>query len=120
MGTIEVSAERPVAASSDTVYGWLADYVDHHHRFLPAAFSDYKVESGGTGTGTMVSFTVTAGGRTRPYTMLVSEPEPGRVLVETDQGSSLVTTFTVTPTGETSNVCIASSWQGAGGIGGFL
>jgi Polyketide cyclase / dehydrase and lipid transport len=120
MGTIEVSAERPVAASADAVYGWLADYVDHHQRFLPAAFSGYSVESGGVGAGTIVSFSVTAGGRTRPYRMTVSEPEPGRVLKETDGGSSLVTTFTVTPVGEASTVRIITTWQGAGGIGGFF
>lgn len=123
MGTIEVSAERSVATTADAVYGWLADYADHHHRFLPGAFSGYSVEAGGVGAGTVVSFSITAGGRTRSYRMAVSEPEPGRVLEESDTGSSLVTTFTVTPDGadgESSTVRIASRWEGAGGIGGFF
>ena len=33
--------------------------------------------------------------------MRVDEPEPGRVISETDQSSSLVTTSTVSPAGET-------------------
>jgi hypothetical protein len=120
VGTIEVAAERQVGAPAPVVYGWLADYADHHHRFLPGAFSDYAVESGGVGAGTVVAFSVTAGGRTRAYHVTDSEPEPGRVLQESDSGSSLVTTFTVTPGGDTSTVCIASNWTGAGGIGGFF
>ena len=62
---------------------------------------------------------VTAGGRTREYQMRVDEPEPGRVLTESDTSSSLVTTTTVTYDGST-RVTISTSWNGAGGIGGFF
>jgi len=120
MSTIEVSARGAVSAPAAVVYGWLADYAQHHHQFLPDAFSDYNVEVGGVGTGTLVAFTVTAGGRSRPYKMAVTEPEPGRVLREADTGSSLVTTFTVTPEGSGSTVGITTTWTGAGGIGGFF
>jgi hypothetical protein len=91
-----------------------------HQRFLPPAYSDFRVEEGGVGTGTLTRFKVTAGGRTREYHMRVSEPSPGRTLVETDTESSLVTTFTVDPRGEKSLVNISTNWDGAGGIGGFF
>jgi hypothetical protein len=52
--------------------------------------------------------------------MRVDEPQPGRVITETDQGSSLVTTFTVTPEGDACSVRIETRWNGAGGIGGFF
>ena len=52
--------------------------------------------------------------------MHVAEPEPGRVITESDENSSLVTTFTVTPSGEGSRVRISTSWEGAGGVGGFF
>jgi hypothetical protein len=120
MATILVTAERPVDAPADVVFGYLADMRTHHPRFLPAAFSDFQVESGGVGAGTIARFTVTAGGRSRQYRMRVAEPDPGRVLTESDTGSSLVTTFTVTPRGEASQVRISTSWDGAGGIGGFF
>jgi hypothetical protein len=120
MGTILVSAERTVDAPADTVYGYLADIREHHPRFLPPAFSDFEVESGGVGAGTIVRFKVTAGGRARQYRMQVAEPEPGRVLTETDTDSSLITTFIVTPEAGASRVRISTTWEGAGGVGGFF
>jgi uncharacterized membrane protein len=119
MGTIHVSAEGTVDAPADTVYGYLADMREHHPRFMPPAFSDVEVESGGVGAGTIVRFKVTAGGRTREYRMTLAEPEAG-VLTETDSNSSLVTTFTVTPEAAASRVRISTSWEGAGGVGGFF
>jgi hypothetical protein len=93
---------------------------EHHPHFLPPAFSDFQVESGGVGAGTVTRFKMTAGGRTREYRTTVAEPEPGRVLTESDMNSSAVTTFTVTPRGAVSLVRISTAWDGAGGIGGFF
>ena len=120
MAKIVVSAERTVEAPADAVYRYVSDMRDHHPHYLPPAFSDFQVESGGTGAGTVTRFKVTAGGRTREYRMRVDEPEPGRVLTESDTGSSLVTTTTVSPQGGASLVQISTSWNGAGGIGGFF
>lgn len=120
MATILVSAEHTVDAPADAVYGYIADMREHHPRFLPPAFSDFQVESGGVGAGTITRFTVTAGGRTRQYRMQVAEPEPGRVLTESDTSSSLVTKTTVTPQGGASLVRISTTWEGAAGIGGFF
>ena len=122
MGTIHVSAERTVDAPPGTVYGYIADHRTHHPRFLPPAFSDFQVESGGTGAGTVTRFKVTAGGRTREYRMHVTEPEPGRIMTESDSSSSLVTTWTVTPEDGSarSQVRISTTWDGASGIGGFF
>lgn len=121
MATLQASAERQVAAPADEVYQYIADHREHHPHFLPPAFSDFTVESGGVGAGTVTRFKVTAGGRTREYHMTVAEPEPGRVMTETDSGSTLVTTWTVTPQdNDSSTVRISTTWQGAGGIGGFF
>ncbi len=120
MAKILVTAERTVDAPADTVYRYISDYREHHPRFLPPAFSDFRVESGGVGAGTVTRFRVTAGGRSRDYRMTVAEPEAGRVLTESDTDSSLVTTWKVSPEGETSTVQISTSWNGAGGIGGFF
>lgn len=120
MAPIHVSAERVIDAPADVVYGYIADMREHHPRFLPPAFEDFAVESGGVGTGTTIRFTLNAGRRSRQYRMQVAEPEPGRVLTESDTGSTLVTTFTVQPQGERSSVTISTTWEGAGGIGGFF
>lgn len=120
MARILVSAERSVDAPAETVYGYIADMREHHPHFLPPAFSDFRVESGGVGAGTVTRFTMTAGGRTREYHMKVAEPEPGRVLTESDANSSVVTTFTVSPQDGTALVQISTAWDGAHGIGGFF
>jgi len=119
MSKVVVTAERAVDAPAETVYGYLAN-LQEHRRFLPPAFSDFEVEAGGVGAGSVVRFTVSAGGRERAYRMTVAEPEPGRVITESDSNSTLVTTFTVTPQGPTSRVRILTSWDGARGVGGFF
>jgi hypothetical protein len=120
MARIVVSAEGTVGAPADTVYGYVADMREHHPHFLPPAFSGFRVESGGVGAGTVTRFRVTAGGRTREYQMNVAEPEPGRILTESDTGSSLVTTTTVSPQGGASLVQIYTAWDGASGVGGLF
>jgi uncharacterized protein YndB with AHSA1/START domain len=120
MAKILISAERTVEAPPETVYGYIADMREHHPHFLPPAFSDFRVESGGVGAGTVARYKMTAGGRTREYQMKVAEPEPGRILTESDTGSSAVTTFTVSPQGTASLVQISTTWDGAQGIGGFF
>ena len=120
MAKISVSADRTVNAPADTVYRYIADMREHHPHFLPPAFSDFRVESGGVGAGTIVRYKVTAGGRTREFRTKVAEPEPGKILTESDTGSSAVTTFTVSPQGAASLVRISTTWDGAGGIGGLF
>jgi hypothetical protein len=120
LGEINVSAEGAVAAPAETVYGYIADFREHHPKFLPPSFSNLTVEQGGVGAGTVHSFEAKAGGRTRHYRMRVDEPQPGSVLTESDMDSSLVTRFTVTPAGDGCSVRIETTWQGAGGVGGFF
>ena len=52
--------------------------------------------------------------------MRVGKPEPGRVLTESDTGSSLVTTTTVSPQDGASPVRISTTCEGASGIGGVF
>jgi uncharacterized protein YndB with AHSA1/START domain len=117
---LRVVAERAVGAPADLVYRLIADYDRHHPRFLPAAFSQFRVEEGGVGAGTVHSFMMTTGGRARSFRMRVAEPEPGRVLTESDERTSMVTTWVVTPEGPGCRVRVETRWQGAGGIGGFF
>ena len=119
VGKVKVEREGAVGAPTQLVYRLIADD-QHHQRFLPNGFSDFEVLEGGIGAGTLHRFKVSAGGRTRQYTMRVAEPQPGRVITETDQDSSLVTSFTVTPSGDTSRVLISTTWDGASGVGGFF
>ena len=92
---INVSAERHIEAPASRVFSYIRDFREHHPRFLPAEFSDFEIESGGVGAGTVHRFTMTLGGRSTRYRVRVGEPEPGRVLIESDPSRSMLTTFTV-------------------------
>jgi hypothetical protein len=52
--------------------------------------------------------------------MRISEPEPGKVLVESDTRSALVTTITVNPEGSGSRVILETVWESAGDLMGLL
>jgi uncharacterized protein YndB with AHSA1/START domain len=120
MSDIYIVAERPIAAPAERVYGYFADHREHHHRFLPPAFSNFAVESGGVGEGTVSRFRVTTGRQSRDYRVHVTEPSPGRVLMETDPDAGTVTTFTVTPRDGESTVRIETSYPAPTGIVGFF
>lgn len=121
MALVTVTAEAPIKASPSTVYALIRDFREHHPRFLPHNFTEYRVEQGGVGAGTVITFTITAMGRTRGYRMRIAEPSPGHVMTESDTMSSMVTTWTVTPAGEdASRVRIETHWEGAAGVPGFF
>ena len=104
MPRTRICAERLLDAPADVVYRCIADYRRHHRPdgFLPPAFSDLRVERGGIGAGTAFTFKMTVAGRTRTSSAEVTEPAPGRVLVET--GPTVRTVFTVEPEGTRSRV----------------
>jgi hypothetical protein len=113
------SAERVIDAPADVVYRCLADYTLHHRpgAFLPPAFSNQEVLSGGVGDGTVIRVRVSLGGRTNTMTARISEPEPGRVLVEDAKG--VQTTFTVQPEAGKSRVRFDTLLE-AGGLEGLM
>lgn len=112
---ITVSAERRIDAPARRVYSYIRDFREHHPHFLPREFSDLQVESGGVGAGTVHSFKMTLGGRTASYRVRVGEPEPGRVLIESDPARRMLTTFTVDAEMDgSSRVRIETRWYTAG------
>jgi len=117
---LPVGAERAIAAPANLVYRLIVDFERHHPRFLPPAFSQFRVERGGVRAGTVHSFRLTVGRRARDIRMRVEEPEPGRVFTESDERSSMATTWVVFPQGAGSRVRVETRWQGAGGVGGFF
>lgn len=115
-------AEKVIDAPAEVVYHLISDYAEHHRDqpqgFLPDAFSDMVVERGGVGDGTQVRFVSTLGGRRQTMTASISEPEPGRVLVE--RGPGVETTFLVEPEGEKQARVRFDTVLEAGGLQGLM
>ena len=87
-----------ISAPPDKVYAVLADYHEGHPNVLPKRyFKSLIVEQGGKGAGTVIHVQLSVMGVRRESHMRVSEPEPGRVLTETDLETGLVTSFIVSP-----------------------
>ncbi len=112
---ITASATRRIDAPARRVYGYIADFRRHHPNFLPPQFSEFEIESGGVGAGTVHRFRMTLGGRTSQYRVRVGEPQPGRILIESDPARRMLTTFTVDPEqGGGSRVRIETCWYAYG------
>ena len=98
MASYRVEASAHIDAPPERVYGIIADYRVGHPSILPKAFKNFVVEKGGTGAGTIIRFEVHAFGTVTRFRAIVTEPEPGRVLVETNvEPTESPTTFTVAP-----------------------
>jgi hypothetical protein len=122
MAQLEVVAEREIAGSPDDVFDAIADYREIRPRLLTEQYTGYEVREGGDGAGTVVAFRFHATSR-RVREMLLDVTEPGEnELVETDRNSTFVTRYTVTPAAAAggARVTIRTTWQGAGGVGGFF
>jgi hypothetical protein len=122
MTTFRAAASARVNAPADIVYRLIADYRDGHPRIVPPKyFSNLIVEEGGYGAGTRFGVDMMVLGRTQHMRAVVSEPQPGRVLVERDLDRGIVTTFQVEPVGDIAcHVTIATELPGRGGLAGTI
>jgi len=121
--TYEVSMTRRIAAPADRVYAVFADYREAHPRILPPSFFvGLTVEEGGYGAGTVLVVTGRFAGRVRSMRGVVTEPEPGRLLVETYPEDRTVTSFRVVgePGGDASSVTISSVFPLRRGPAGWI
>lgn len=117
-----VRASARVKAPAEVVYGIIADYRNGHPQILPRQYFEWlEVEQGGRGAGTVIRFQMRVLGQTRVLRAVVTEPEPGRVLVETDtSGVGPVTTFTVEQEGSGTHVSFSTELTSAGGLLGVV
>lgn len=91
-------ATKIIRAPAESIYEIIADYRTGHPRILPKPyFLSLAVEEGGFGAGTIVNFQMRILGRTQSFRSLITEPEPGRALLEEDLNSGVATSFDVTP-----------------------
>lgn len=98
MSTINISASAIVPAPPQRVYDIIADYRnDHPHIIPPKYFRNLVVEEGGTGAGTRIRFEMILFGKVQQTQSVVTEPHPGRELVESTVDGLAVTRFIVDP-----------------------
>ena len=116
VGGFSVAAE--IEAPAPIIYRIISDYREGHPRILPRPpFTALEVEQGGTGAGTVIRVGMRVLGREQSFRATVTEPEPGRVLVETND-TGYVTTFTVEPlpSERRARVTIATELRGRRGL----
>jgi hypothetical protein len=121
--TYIISVTQRLDAPPRRVYDTIANYHTGHPRIVPTQFSSMTVERGGIGAGTVITFKVTVLGRTTAFRAEVTEPEPGRVLVEKNiSGSDSATTFIVDPGAhaDESVVTISTEMTARGGWTGAI
>lgn len=120
--THRVVASANIGTSPAEAYRIIADYRVGHPGILPQQyFRNLRVIEGGYGAGTVITFDVIAFGRTVTARSRITEPVPGRVLVESDTEKPLVTTFTVDPNADgTARVTFDTTFQTRAGLLGRL
>jgi hypothetical protein len=93
-----IAASRIIDAPPQRLYNLLADYREGHPRILPRPpFGPLTIVEGGRGQGTIFEVQMHLFGRKRNRRGIVSEPEPGRQLMECYAGEPTVTSFIVEP-----------------------
>lgn len=119
VGQVTATTTAQIAAPSSEVFAALADYATVRPTLLPANYRDYRVDEGGQGAGTVVHWILQATEK-RQRDVLADVTVAGDRITETDRNSTMVTTYTVTSAGNSSQVEVVTTWKGAGGIGGFF
>jgi hypothetical protein len=109
-------------APARRVYDTIANYRTGHPRILPKQFANLTVDEGGVGAGTVIHFDFRVFGQTTTLRAVVTEPEPGRVLVERNTaGNDGVSTFIVEAAGPNeSNVTIKTEMTTRSGFAGRI
>lgn len=119
MGQVSASSSIVVPADPQRTLAAIADYETVRPRILTSNYHDYKVIEGGQGGGTVVDWTLQATQkRSRNVHATISVSDS--MVTERDSNSTMVTTWTVTPSGSGSLVTVRTSWKGAGGVPGFF
>lgn len=119
MAQVTAVAEAAVAAPAADVIAALADYTTTRPAILTDRYTDYAVLEGGTGSGTVATWRLHATEK-RVRHVVADVTADATSVVEKDRNSTLVTRFDVAASGAGSTVTVTTTWQGAGGIGGFF
>lgn len=116
MAQVTATAQRTIEAPAEAVSTALGDYEKVRPTILTEHYSDYRTEADGRVHWTLAATSK----RVRDQLVTVERPDAATI-VERDANSSMVSTWTVTSEGtHRSTVRVVTTWNGAGGIGGFF
>src|SRR5262249_47827328 len=119
MGQVSAASTILVDAEPAATLAAVADYENVRPKILSPHYSEYQVLQGGQGPGTKAKWKLQAT-KSRVRDVEVNVDVAGHTVIEKDANSSMVTNWTVAPAGPGSSVTVKTTWNGAGGIGGFF
>lgn len=115
MAQVTATTQRTIEAPAEKVTAALADYETVRPQILTENYGDYRVEP-----DKRVHWTLQATKKRVRDQLVTVEVDRDRI-VERDANSSMVTTWSVVSDGTNrSTVTVETTWNGAGGIGGFF
>jgi hypothetical protein len=119
---MHIEETQVIDAAPADVLNVFRDYRVAHPAILPKPyFGDLVIEEGGYGAGTLVRFPVRAFGVETLYHTRITEPEPGRVLVETDLNTHTETRFIVDPAPNgAARVTLSTEFMPSAGLKGLV
>lgn len=120
---VHAEASETIDARAEDIYAVVTDYRVGHPAILPKQyFTDLIVEEGGQGAGTILRGSVKVFGSEYPFHQAVTEPDPGRSLLETDTNTGQTTRWLFESLGDgaQTRVTIASDFPPSTGIVGVL
>lgn len=123
MARVTASNAIVIEAPVEAVSAAIADYAQVRPRIQPEQFSAYRLIQGGQGDGTVAAWNLQATkkrSRDVKANVTVDDAAAHWSLVEKDENSSMATTYTVRETTGGALVEMTTSWDGAGGVGGFF
>lgn len=119
MGQVSAVSNVLINAEPAAVFAAIADYQTVRPKILSANYSGYQVLEGGQGAGTVATWKLQAT-KSRVREVKATVDVAGHTVIEKDANSSMVINWTVAPAGTGSSVQLKTTWNGAGGIGGFF
>ncbi len=122
MNTYLAQESAVIDAPAERLYEIIADYHRGHPAILPSRyFAELTVVEGGQGLGTVIRVRMNVFGSKTLLNMKVTRAEPGRLLVEEDEASGTVTTFSLEPLADgRTRVTIATESRTSPGPRGWL
>lgn len=123
MNMIHSEASHVIEARPEEIWAVISDYRVGHAAILPRPpFTEMIVEEGGQGAGTLLLTRIKVWGKEFTFHQRVSEPEPGRLLLETDIDTGQFSTFRLEPLGggQQTRVTIVAENPASPGLMGIL